>query len=148
MSKETLKKEFWDKLVEVLEKEFPKGERCKCDKKLPCRSKALVLNSYAYIYLEDALERIETNSWANEAVKEIKEWNENQEMKKAFELISFLASCDAVEEMKNGKPNKDPLVKLLMDIYKIAHSFSSCKHPDWEEEWLNSWETLKKEKII
>jgi len=55
MTKKELKKEYFDKLCKVLEEEFEKGEKCQCGRKLPCRSKALVLNSYANIYLLEAL---------------------------------------------------------------------------------------------
>ena len=47
--------EFFNKLAEVLEEYFPKGEKCQCGKRLPCRSKALVLNAYANIYFREAI---------------------------------------------------------------------------------------------
>ena len=50
-----IKQQFFDELSEVLEKEFPKGERCSCGKRLPCRSKALVLNAYANIIFKDCI---------------------------------------------------------------------------------------------
>jgi hypothetical protein len=42
-----LEEQFFDNLKEILEEQFPKGERCQCGRKLPCRSKAIVLNAYA-----------------------------------------------------------------------------------------------------
>ena len=43
-----IKKDFFDKLTNILDEQFPKGE-CKE------RGKALVLNAYANIYLKEAL---------------------------------------------------------------------------------------------
>jgi len=49
MKEEKIIKEYFDKLAEILEKEFPK-KRCKE------RGHALVLNSYANFYLGEALQ--------------------------------------------------------------------------------------------
>ena len=60
------KEEFYNKLAERLEEFFPKGEKCECGKKLPCRGKALVLNGYANIYLKEAIEKAkkeENDAW-------------------------------------------------------------------------------------
>jgi len=46
-------KEFFDKLAEVLEREFIKGEKCSCGRKLPCRSKAIVLNAFANLFFRE-----------------------------------------------------------------------------------------------
>jgi hypothetical protein len=56
--KEEIKEEFFNKLVEILEEQFPKGEKCQCGEKLPCRSKALVLNAYSNLYFKEEKERI------------------------------------------------------------------------------------------
>ena len=63
-----IKQQFFNELSEVLEKEFPKGERCSCGKKLPCRSKALVLNAYANLFFIKHKEKI-----INQFNKDIKE---------------------------------------------------------------------------
>ena len=52
-----IEKDFFNKLAEKLEELFPKGERCQCGKKLPCRSKALAFNAFANIYLRTALQK-------------------------------------------------------------------------------------------
>lgn len=52
-----IEEEFFNKLAEVLEEEFPKGELCQCGKRLPCRSRALVLNSYANLFFREFLEK-------------------------------------------------------------------------------------------
>ena len=41
--------EFFNELAKELERVFPKGEKCSCGKRLPCRSGALVFNSMANI---------------------------------------------------------------------------------------------------
>ena len=41
--------EFFNRLAEILEEEFPKGD--------PCRGKALVLNAYANIIFRDILKK-------------------------------------------------------------------------------------------
>ena len=46
--REKVEKDFFDKLTNILDEQFPKGE-CKE------RGKALVLNAYANIYLKEAL---------------------------------------------------------------------------------------------
>ena len=46
MTEEEIIKEFFEKLAEVLEKEFPKGE---CQE----RSQALVLNAMANVFLKE-----------------------------------------------------------------------------------------------
>lgn len=65
MKNPNTQKEYFDKLVEVLEKQFPKGEKCQCGKRLPCRSRALVLNAYANIYLKEILSQ-EKQKWVKE----------------------------------------------------------------------------------
>lgn len=48
-----LEEKFFNKLAKILEKEFPKYEECQCGKRLPCRSRALVLNAYANIFFKE-----------------------------------------------------------------------------------------------
>ena len=52
----TIEKRYFNKLVERLEEQFEKGERCSCGKRLEARSKSLVLNGYANLYLKEALD--------------------------------------------------------------------------------------------
>ncbi len=74
----TIEEEFFNKLYYVLEKKFPKGEKCECGKKLPCRSKAIVLNAYANIFFKEMKEK-----WQSELRKEIlQELRENIKEKK------------------------------------------------------------------
>ena len=55
---ENWEEEFFNRLAEILEEHFPKGEKCSyCGNKLPCRSKALVLNSYANIIFKELLQK-------------------------------------------------------------------------------------------
>jgi len=49
--------EYFNKLRDKLDELFPKGECCSCGKKLPCRSKAIVLNAYANIYHKENEDR-------------------------------------------------------------------------------------------
>ena len=53
-----MKNKFFNQLAEKLEEIFPKGEKCECGKKLPCRSKALTFNAYANIYHEKILKEL------------------------------------------------------------------------------------------
>jgi len=48
-------KKYFNLLAERLEELFEKGEKCKCGKRLPCRSKALALNAWANIYHTDRI---------------------------------------------------------------------------------------------
>ena len=47
--------EFFHRLSNILEEQFPKGEKCQCGRKLPCRSKALVLSAYANIFYNEKI---------------------------------------------------------------------------------------------
>jgi len=51
LDREKIQQEFFDKLAEVLDREFPKHE-CKE------RSQALVLNAFSNIYLKEALDKV------------------------------------------------------------------------------------------
>lgn len=57
----TPEQQFFDELSDVLEKEFPKFEKCSCDKRLPCRSKALVLFAYANLYFREYTKKYARN---------------------------------------------------------------------------------------
>lgn len=83
---EKIEKEFFNKLAEVLEKYFPKGE---CQE----RSAALVLNAMANVFLKEALASI-----AEEAKKEVKE-----ELEKGIGLLHQRINEERITESKNGK---------------------------------------------
>ena len=53
-------KKFFEQLSEQLEELFPKGEKCERGKKLPCRSKAILFNAYANLYLKELLTEMKT----------------------------------------------------------------------------------------
>lgn len=79
MKKEKLIKEFFNRLSEVLEEQFEKGELCKCGKRLPCRSKALVLNAYANIIFRDILEVVLTDKKEEDRVWACRPCNTNKD---------------------------------------------------------------------
>lgn len=54
-----LEQEFFDRLAEKLEKIFEKGELCsKCGRRLPCRSRVILFNAYANLFLRDLLKKV------------------------------------------------------------------------------------------
>jgi hypothetical protein len=57
-TKEKIEQEFFDKLAEILEKEFPKKQ---CQE----RSHALVVNAFANLFLKEALIQLENNILRN-----------------------------------------------------------------------------------
>ena len=65
--REKVEKDFFDKLTNILDEQFPKGE-CKE------RGKVLVLNAYANIYLREAL------SFFKQQMKEMVGEQENEQM--------------------------------------------------------------------
>jgi hypothetical protein len=48
-------REFFDELAEVLESEFPKGEKCECGRRLKARSHAIVLSAMANVFFRRIL---------------------------------------------------------------------------------------------
>ena len=85
MTKET----YFDKLANELEKLFSKGEKCKCGKRLPCRSKALAFNAWANIYHEDLLK-----------AEHLRGFNEGSELTgRQAEEVNACDKADLVDKM-------------------------------------------------
>lgn len=89
MTDKKIEKEFFNKLAEELENHYPKGERCECGKRLSARSKALIFNAYANIYLKEALsaqkkETISRIKLMLTKIREDKDDNKNREYLKGL----------------------------------------------------------------
>ena len=43
MTNKTNHSKYWPELLAIFEEHFKKGEKCECGRKLPCRSKAIMM---------------------------------------------------------------------------------------------------------
>jgi len=102
----TIEEEFFNKLYEVFEEMFPKGEKCKCGKKLSCRIRALMLNTYANLFFIEMKEK-----WQSELIKEIEKKRKSlnllgKDIYKPIEKISkiegFNKAIDEILEILKG----------------------------------------------
>ena len=61
---------YWPELLAIFEEHFEKGEKCQCGRKLPCRSKAIVMIAKVEILLRnddtDMLRHNQHIKWAKE----------------------------------------------------------------------------------
>ncbi len=112
----TIEEEFFNKLYEVFEEMFPKGEKCKCGKKLPCRSKALVLNTYANLFFKEMKEK-----WQEELIKKIKK------IKKYDDLVKYEYSVDEKDKKIGELILREDVLNLLKDNKKTYDPYSKKK---------------------
>ena len=137
---ENWEEEFFNRLAEILEEHFPKGEKCSyCGNKLPCRSKALVLNSYANIIFKELLQKerhdneILVNTILDTKKRELQDYK--QSLKEKMRKIEFneeenLTKRKKVPEWHLDSPEwedgyicgvRDVEKKIKSDILKIIN---------------------------
>ena len=103
----TIEEEFFNKLYEVLEKEFPKGEKCKCGKKLSCRIRALMLNTYANLFFIEMKEK-----WQEELIEKIKKIEKYDDLVECENLVKY-------EDLINEKNRKVGELILREDVLNL-----------------------------
>ena len=120
-------KKIEEELVEKLEELFPKGERCGCGKRLPCRSRALVFNAYAVMAIRELVKQVvESVPVEEKGLFDSKFWED--------------------EPMEEGKPidyNKmvDPAAQAVREAMKsVGYHIKTKEIKQWKQEILKELE--------
>ena len=111
----TIEEEFFNKLYEVFDVGFPKGEKCKCGKKLSCRIRALMLNTYANLFFIEMKEKwfIEMKEkWQEELIEKIKKIEKYDDLVECENLVKY-------EDLINEKNRKVGELILREDVLNL-----------------------------
>jgi len=103
----TIEEEFFNKLYEVFDVGFPKGEKCKCGKKLSCRIRALMLNTYANLFFIEMKEK-----WQEELIEKIKKIEKYDDLVECENLVKY-------EDLINEKNKKIGELILREDVLNL-----------------------------